>query len=165
MRPKDLAKSGTEHGHQAAFFCWCRMATLYGFEAADDERSYAIVLFAKNTYGEANAVWPLQFIHAIPNGGSRGDSKRTASITGAMLKAEGLKKGIFDVFLPFPYNGFAGLYIEFKKPDAKPKREGTKGGLSDEQIEFGNYAKKVGYKAVVCYSYEEGINEIKEYLK
>jgi hypothetical protein len=165
MKPSKLAESGSEHGHQAAFFCWCRMATNYGFAAADDDRSYTIPLFAKETYGEGLAVWPLQYIHAIPNGGSRGDSKRTATIAGVMLKAEGVKKGISDVFLPFPFNGFAGLYIEFKKPDCKPKKAGSKGGLTDEQIEFLKYAEKFGYKVAVCYHYNEAINVIKEYLK
>ena len=164
MHPRELANSGTEHGHQAAFFCYCRMATLYGFAAADDESSYKVALHAKNTYSEASGVWPLSFIHAIPNGGSRGDSQRTRSIAGQMLKAEGVKKGIADVFLPFPFRGFAGLYIEFKKPDQRPKNSNSKGGLSDEQISFLKYANEVGYKAAVCYSWIEAVDEIKRYL-
>jgi Fe-S cluster assembly iron-binding protein IscA len=46
--------------------------------------------------------------YAIPNAAKR--SVRLA----AMMKAEGLRKGVLDVHLPIPRGGCAGLWIEFK---------------------------------------------------
>ena len=46
MTPHDIAKSGTEHGHQAALFAWARAM--------------------------ARTKWPeLEWFYAIPNGGER----------------------------------------------------------------------------------------------
>ncbi len=53
----------------------------------------------------------LEWLHAVPNGGFR--HKATAG----RMKAEGVKNGIPDVFLPVPRGGYHGLYIELKAPD------------------------------------------------
>lgn len=45
---------------------------------------------------------------AVPNG-----RKRSLSEAGK-LKAEGVRAGVLDVFLPIPAGGAAGLWIEFK---------------------------------------------------
>lgn len=55
----------------------------------------------------------LRWIHAIPNGGHR--DIRTAT----RLKAEGVRAGVWDVFVPHPRSDgiqfiSCGLYIEFK---------------------------------------------------
>ena len=96
----------------------------------------------------------LKWMHAIPNGGLR--NKATA----ARLVAEGVKKGVSDVFLPFPIRKnnkilYCGLYIEMKKPGGK---------ASKEQKEFLEDMAKVGYKAVICYDWLEAVQEIKKYL-
>lgn len=57
----------------------------------------------------ASSRYPgLRLMFAIPNGGARD------AITGAMLKAEGVKPGVPDIFLPVPVNGFHGLFVEMK---------------------------------------------------
>lgn len=162
MLPSQIAKE-SESSHQKAFFAWCAVAALIGFEAADE--------WAKNGKTDFNPsrhiapeIPALKWIHAIPNGGSRGDNAKSRSIRGAQLKAEGVKDGIHDVFLPahkFPY---CGLYIEFKKPDLKPKNKGTKGGLSKSQLEFKAYALGQGYECKTAYSWWEGVEIVKEYL-
>ncbi len=63
----------------------------------------------------------LSLMHAIPNGGARGNDSQTNKIRGAMLKAEGVKKGVPDIFLPVPLNGYHGLYIEMKVADKKKR--------------------------------------------
>ena len=132
MTPEQLAKSGTEHGHQTALFCWC---------AANRD------LFPE-----------LEWFHAIPNGGLR--SKAQAG----KLKAEGVKAGIPDTFLPVARRGFHGLYIEMKKPTMRPKR-GGKGGVSDEQEIFMRAVEHGGYCCKVCYSWEEARNALTWYLE
>ena len=102
----------------------------------------------------------LKWMHAIPNGGLR--NKATA----ARLKAEGVKKGVADVFLPYPdyrkpnfYANIAmhyGLYIEMKKPG--------KGRLSEHQQEFLVDMKNCGYMTGVCETWEEARDLILAYL-
>lgn len=128
--PEKLAASGTEHGHQTAFFAWA---------ANENER------------------WPeLRWLHAIPNGG-----ERTQSVALEMV-AEGVKSGVLDVCLPVARGGFFGLYVEFKRPG----RERTKnGGLSDNQIAFGNFITENGYCAAVAYSWQQGVQIVENYLR
>ena len=76
ITPEGLAAAGTEHAHQKAIFCW-----------------------AANNFNK----WPeLQLMFAIPNGGTRGDDKKSRTIRGGKLKAEGVKAGVPDIFLPVP---------------------------------------------------------------
>lgn len=55
-------------------------------------------------------------LYHIPNGGARGKDARDAKIQGAKMQAAGQKKGIPDLCLPVPRQGYAALYIEMKKP-------------------------------------------------
>ena len=48
----------------------------------------------------------LKMLYAIPNGGARN------AITGALLKAEGVKPGVPDLCLPVARGKYHGLYIE-----------------------------------------------------
>lgn len=138
MTPETLAKSGSESAHQTALFAWCAL-----------------------NVGKYPA---LKWFHAIPNGGSRGDDAKSRAIRGGKLKAEGVKSGIADTFLPAAHGGWNGLYIEMKKPAEKPKREGSKGGLSDDQIQFATFARNNGYGWCVCYSWEEAKDVLIAYL-
>jgi hypothetical protein len=91
-----------------------------------------------------------KWLHAIPNGGNRD------AITGAMLKAEGVKSGVADLFLPYPVGVNHGLYIEVKTP---------KGRLNMNQALFMSYARDVGYCFEVVRSVQEGVDAIRWYLK
>ena len=92
----------------------------------------------------------LKWLHAIPNGGKRD------VVVAIRLKAEGVKSGVSDLFLPFPVAPKIGLYIEMKAMD---------GSLSDNQTDFLFYAQSVGYAAVVCFGSEQAINTIENYLE
>lgn len=139
MTPEQLAQSGSEAAHQTALFCWCAMNM---------------------------ARFPeLKWFHAVANGGSRGDSKRSAMIRGGQLKAQGVKPGVSDTFLPVKRGVWSGLYIELKKPSERPKREGSKGGVSEEQIAFGAFVQGQGFGFVVCYSWDEAAKVIEQYLE
>lgn len=162
--PSQLAKSGTEHGEQVALFAWCSMAHMRGVAAADDDACYTVAGHGDKTYGVASAVPALKWFHAVPNGGSRGDDEKSRAIRGGQLKAEGQKNGVFDTFWPHPRGGFAGLYIEMKKSSLKPKKAGSAGGLSDEQIEFGDFAHAQGYCVRVAYSWREAVEILKWYI-
>lgn len=170
MTPTQLAKSGTEHAHQRALFAWANMAEKYGLEAASDELSYTLKGHAES-YGiqslklNNDLVPQLKWLHAIHNQG-HGDA-----IRGAKAKAEGVKAGIWDIFLPVttinryvddtknhPLGyilAYCGLYIEMKV---------GKNTLTTEQSEFGQYAIQQGYKTVVCWDWRDGRDYIIEYL-
>lgn len=80
----DLAKAGTEHAEQRAFFAWLSMmATIDAYPLA-------------------------RLAFAVPNGGQRN------VIVAARLKMEGVKAGVPDIVYPVPRSAFAGLFIEMK---------------------------------------------------
>ncbi len=93
----------------------------------------------------------LKFIFAIPNGGQRHIAVATK------LKREGVKKGVFDVFVPIPQlNKFSyGLFIEMKFGENK---------LTPEQEKFQEFARESGYQTATCFSVDEAIAVIEGYL-
>ena len=92
----------------------------------------------------------LKLLHHIPNGGRR--DQREA----ARLKAQGVKAGVPDLFLPVPKNGYHGLYIEMKFGKNK---------TTEKQDWWLEELGKQGYKTAVCRSAEEAIRMIKEYME
>lgn len=93
----------------------------------------------------------LGLMFAIPNGGKR--YRKTA----CTLKAEGVKPGVSDIFLPVARCGFYGMFIEMKR-----KRGGK---LSDEQRSFISAVAKQGYLAIVPEGWEEAKEWILGYLE
>jgi len=91
----------------------------------------------------------LPWMFAIPNGGLR--NKATA----VRMKSEGVKAGVWDIFLPIPTGKYHGLFIEMKFGKNK---------LTEEQKAFGKYAENQGYCTAVAYSAEEAIEIIDDYL-
>lgn len=155
MTPAQLAKSGTESGHQRAVFAWAAYAMVHGFKAA---RSWIETGSRWDGIGpEKPAVPELKWLHHIPNGGSRGDDAKSRAIRGNALKAEGVRTGVSDLCLPVKRDQWSGLYIEMKKP-GKIKTE------SAEQKEFGAFVQSQGFGYVVCDSWEAAIAQIEGYL-
>lgn len=132
-------ETGTESEHQAALFKW-----------AD---------FAAANYPE------LHWLHHIPNGATLGSTARDRAIRGSRLKAQGVKPGVADVFLPVARGGYTGLYIELKKPSVKPKRPTSRGGLSDEQLDFGCFVTNQGFLWCACYGWQDAVTAIENYIK
>jgi hypothetical protein len=97
----------------------------------------------------------LKLAFAIPNGGLR--DKRTAGA----LRAEGVKSGVPDIFLPVARGVWHGLFVELKRPKSVGKAEGT---VSNEQKEYIAELQKAGYGAVVCVGWEQARDTILAYL-
>lgn len=138
VTPEQLAKSGTEDGEQMAIFCW----------AADNVGIYPA----------------LKWLHAIPNGGQRHIAEATKMV------AAGLRKGVLDIFLPLPIQTYTGLYIQtyaglYMEIKIEKRRKEKNGGLTDEQLEFITYARRIGYYCAVCYSWEEARDILIKYLE
>ena len=86
---------------------------------------------------------------AVPNGGSRN------CLEAKNLKAQGVTAGVPDIFMAVPCNGYHGLFIELKSKN---------GRLSEYQKIWIDNLNDRAYKAVVCYSLDEAINAVREYL-
>ena len=135
ITPEDLAKSGTEDGHQAALFC----------KAAENVGKYP----------------QLKWLHAIPNGGQRHIAEASKLVA---TGTRGGVWDVFLPWPnnTIGFSGASGLYIEMKKPGRRGYKDG---GLSKEQLEFGSYAEKMGYYCAVCYTWEEAWHVLECYLE
>jgi hypothetical protein len=90
----------------------------------------------------------VELAHAIPNGGLRPGK------AGAMLKAEGVKAGVPDVYIPIARGGYIGLAIEFKHGDNNP---------SAAQKERIDKMQKEGWCVVICWSWEAAAKIVQGY--
>jgi hypothetical protein len=106
--------------------------------------------------------WPeLRWLIAIPNGAKLAyrkdeNGRRKGPPPQAIkLKAEGMKAGVSDLFLPFARGGFFGLWVEIKFDKNKPTKDQE--AFQDDMAEW-------GYCAVVCWSAGETITELENYL-
>jgi hypothetical protein len=97
----------------------------------------------------------LKLCFAIPNGGER--NKAVA----ANLKAEGVRSGVPDIFLPAAIDRWHGLFIEMKRPKTPTQTAGT---LSSEQKIWIPALKELGYGVVVAYTWEQARDFILQYL-
>ncbi len=97
----------------------------------------------------------LKFAFAIPNGGERN------VIVASRLKAEGVKQGVPDVFVPIPNNQYAGLWIEFKRPGTETQKAGK---LSTEQEKWIAYLQSQNYSCFVAYNYLSAVECVLGYL-
>ncbi len=91
----------------------------------------------------------LKWLHHIPNGGSRN------KMEAVKLKQMGVKAGVSDLCLPYPKGVYCGLYIEMKYGNNRQQ---------DTQKEFLADMADAGHFVATCYSSEEAINVIEEYL-
>lgn len=93
----------------------------------------------------------LRWMYHIPNGGSRNKAEA------ARLKAEGVKAGVSDIFLPAPAGPYHGLYIELKKLNG--------GRASMAQREFIEAMRKLGYCAEIRHGWCAAAELILKYLE
>jgi hypothetical protein len=102
----------------------------------EHEEQRELVKWFRQTYVQV-------LIFAIPNGGAR------SIATAGRLKAEGVVKGVPDLFVPA-----WELWIEMKR---------TKGGsLSPDQNLMHLYLKSVGYQVIVAKGFEDARQQIEE---
>jgi hypothetical protein len=141
ITPEQLAKSGSESGHQKALFCH--------FALKENQQRYP------------DAKW----MFAIPNG------KLRNIIDAANLKAEGVKAGVPDIVLPVRRNWYCGMFMELKRQPKTiiNERFGTvktakAGKTSTEQNEWLFHLSQQGYYACIAYGWEQAVQEVIQYL-
>ncbi len=113
-------------------------------EHAAQARLMAWTLEVRKRYPELNLLF------AIPNGEYR-DWK-----TARKLRAEGVKAGVPDLFLPVPRGGHHGLWIEMKMAG---------GRLSKAQRLWHRALEDQGYLVKTCWSAEEAQEALVDYLR
>ena len=79
----------------------------------------------------------------------------TSKSQAGKMKAAGYTKGCPDIMIFEPNGDYCGLFIELKRPNGKP---------TPEQITFIDGLKARGYRATVCYGYEEITKEVDVYF-
>jgi hypothetical protein len=89
------------------------------------------------------------FVFHIPNGGHR------TLYYNKFLKEMGLRAGVSDLFVAIPTNNYHGAWIELKS---------KKGRISPVQEEFLEDMSNKCYFTSVCYSLEEAVITLKNYL-
>lgn len=89
-------------------------------------------------------------LFAIPNGGQR------HVVVAKKLKAEGVRKGVPDLMLPVPMNGFHGLFIEIKA---------IGGRMTPEQREWSQWLADQGYMTVLAVGFDSARRWVEDYLK
>lgn len=135
-------------------------------EPSEHQIQCAIVEWANNIFIDhpnGGKVRLGSYLIKITNEGKRSWAQ------GKKMKAEGLKKGVSDLFFAFPftrtinsgcaccpdYEERSGLWIELKAKGKKPNKE---------QLEFLSAMRDVGYDAVFKDTVNDGIQAIKDYL-
>ena len=131
MKPEDFTKTGSESGEQRAVFAWAAL--------------------------NVGKFPELRWMFHVPNGGMRGNDAKTRAIMGNAMKAEGVKSGVADIFLPYPKGTCNGLWIEMKKKGKKV----IKG--SDQDL-FGKQMLENGFGWCECDSYEKARDILIQYL-
>lgn len=130
-RKSHLTPRTSEHAEQVAVITWARLQT---------------------------GRWPcLAWLHSVPNHNvllAQMGKEQGARVT-AYMKAEGLTKGISDLFLPWPAGKFHGCYIEMKLLSNRP---------TFEQAQFMSFAQTAGYYVNLCHSAEDAIATLAFYL-
>lgn len=91
-----------------------------------------------------------RLLYSVPNGGKRG------LITASILKAEGARPGVPDLFLAVARGRFHGLYLELKSPVGRP---------SPEQVSFMAEALAQGYAVELSRDWHHATSLIEAYLK
>lgn len=119
-----------------------------GMSATEHQEQVALLRWWRLFPGKEEAQ-----LLAIPNGG-----KRTLAMA-AWLKAEGMTKGVPDLFLAAGRRGCHGLWIEMKRADGKPS------DVRPEQKAMLQRLREAGYGTAVCFGWKQAADAIEQYLK
>lgn len=128
--------------------------------ASGSEHASQVALFAWAALSVGKYP-PLAYMFAIPNG-FFGSAEQKGK-----MKAEGLRTGVCDVFLPQPFHNqygdqYGGCFIEMK---IEKYRNHKDGGCKPEQVDFINWATSAGYYCKVCYNWVEAKDCLVAYLE
>lgn len=113
-------------------------------EAQEQKALFEWAEWARHRYPE------LALMFHVPN-----EAKRSYAL-GNEMKAQGMKAGVPDLFLPVARGEYHGLFIELKRVRNYK--------LSDVQRKWLGDLTRQGYKAVMCRGWGEASRMIVDYL-
>lgn len=116
--------------------------------AGVSEHSQQVALFSACAQ-YFSEVPELRWLFAIPNGGERN------VVIAANMKAEGVKSGVSDIFLPVAKRGYHGFFIELKT---------QAGSESATQKQFGAFVQQQGYLYLCAHGWAEALRGLMWYL-
>lgn len=108
------------------------------------ERDEQIALFNALAYHPE-----LKWAHSVPNGFYSTPAQKRK------MKEEGLKSGVWDIFVPVPRGEYHGMYLEMKF---------AKNKLTKEQKDFGQAMQDQGFHCRVAYGWEQAYDFICQYM-
>jgi len=113
--------------------------------ASEDKEQEALIAWAR--------LHPILkgLLYSIPNGGTRNPAEA------AKLKRTGVLAGVSDLHLPYPSNGYHGLWIEMKRVQG--------GRLQKAQSEWLDKMNQLGFLAVECRGWDMAKKIIEDYLR
>lgn len=118
-----------------------------GIRMAESDHQIAIMRWAAYNLGK----YPeLELLYHIAN------ERKCNSVTGGILKAMGVRKGVPDIDLPVPRGGYHGLRIELKTDI---------GTETKDQKWWRDKLTEQGYCAMLCRGWVEAVEKIEWYLK
>jgi hypothetical protein len=115
-----------------------------------EEHAHQVTLFEWAALAAMKEYPELSLLFAVPNGGKR------SKVTAALLKAEGVKSGVPDVWLPVARGPYHGCVIEMKKPKGEKP--------SDTQRWWIDRLTHQGYYVDTCYGFESAREKLEWYL-
>lgn len=120
-------------------------------QVADDRTEHEIQAAVISKCEELAHIWPeFHLVYANTNAGKRSWQH------GKVMKAEGLKAGVPDLFWPVARGGFHGLYIEMKRPKKKPR---------PNQLQWLGWLSEQGYATAVFTDDIETIAAMRNYFE
>lgn len=97
-----------------------------------------------------------RLLMSIPNGSHMRGGQAQRKLQLIILSKTGMRAGAPDLLLALPRSPYSGFFVEMK---AKDGRE------SDDQIDFGELLRTMGYRAEFCYGADQAIEVIRGYVE
>jgi hypothetical protein len=146
ITPEQLASSGTEHGHQAALFCY--------FQINKDKYPLTKWLFASangffSTSGQKGKEKAAGLKNGVP------DICLPVAIQKTIPRTSFADKTVWTDY-------YHGLYIELKIPKRQTEKNG---GVADNQNEWLTFLSSQSYAVAICYGWEQARDCIIKYLE
>lgn len=113
----------------------------------EHDEQVALIQWAR---AQSAGIPELAMLLAIPNGGAR------HKVVAAKLRAEGVRAGVPDLFLPVPRGSHHGLWVELKRIKGGVISEAQAGWIADLQLQ--------GYAVEVCKGWVAAKDTIIDYL-